>query len=164
MYQMTHFSFEYASFQILQGAFIKLTLALWSCQIISQMYFKSWKLNFFHTFKFFKFCAFIKIHEDFIKIIVTLSSSQIFEGQWKIWKKLRVILTFRFHEKSQKLHDFCSILKCSWGSHRHLSWKFAWKFMKGFMQVHAIAWKNFLTWRCFMKNFMKKLNTLDAQK
>ena len=129
MYQMTHFWFEYASFQILQGAFIKLTLALSSSCLMRQVYFKYWKLNFFHTFNFLNFCALIKMNTSSIKIIVTLASSQIFEGQWKIWKKLHAILTFRFHESCQKIGVFCSIGISKISSHRKLSWNFTWNYI-----------------------------------
>ena len=123
---MTKVWFEYVIFQILQVAFIKLILFLWSGHLIHHCYFKYWKLRFFSWSYFFDFKAFIKLNGSFIKIIVTLWSSQIILGEMKIWKKEFVNFDFQSHENLQKSHDFCSIHTSILCSHRKKSWNFAW--------------------------------------
>ena len=118
MYQMTHFWFEYCTFQILKRSLIIQTLQSWNSHLMKDVILKYWILKFWRFFKKWDFNASIKLDIWFIKMIVSEVTINISHYYFKIWKKEFVNLTTKWIQKCQKIAKFCLIFFWELSSHR----------------------------------------------
>lgn len=136
MYQMTHFWFEYCTFQILKTSSIIQTLSSWSVHLMQDVILKYRFLEFFRFSKKWDFNASIKWDICFIKMIVSEVTINISHHYFKIWKYLFIVLTTRWMQKCQKIAKFCLIFFWDYLSHRY------------WLQIVVI---DFTIWRHWMK-------------